>query len=95
MTIRPLYDRVLLRRKEPEQKSSGGLFLPTAAQEKSQLAEVVAVGTGRLLDDGSVCPLKVEVGMTVLLGKWGGDEVEVDGEKRLLVRESDILGVVG
>jgi chaperonin GroES len=95
MTIRPLYDRVLLRRKEPEQKSSGGLFLPTAAQEKSQLAEVVAVGTGRLLDDGSVFPLKVEVGMTVLLGKWGGDEVEVDGEKRLLVRESDILGVVG
>jgi len=95
MTIRPLYDRVLLRRKEPEEKTSGGLFLPSAAQERSQLAEVVAVGTGRLLDDGTLYPLKVEPGMTVLLGKWGGDEIEVDGEKRLLVREADILAVMG
>jgi chaperonin GroES len=95
MTIRPLHDRVLLRRKEPEVKSKGGLFLPSAAQEKSQLAEVVAVGTGRLNDDGSVTPLKVEPGMTVLLGKWGGDEVEVGGQKQLLVREADILAVMG
>ncbi len=95
MTIRPLHDRVLLRRKEPEEKSKGGLFLPSAAQEKSQLAEVVAIGSGRVNDDGSVTALKVEPGMTVLLGKWGGDEVVVDGQKLLLVRESDILAVMG
>jgi chaperonin GroES len=95
MTIRPLYDRVLVRRKEPEVKSRGGLFLPSAAQEKSQLAEVIAVGQGRLNDDGSVTALKIEPGMTVLLAKWGGDEIEVGGEKQMLVRESDILGVVG
>jgi len=94
MTIRPLHDRVLLRRKEPEEKSKGGLFLPSAAQEKSQLAEVVAIGSGRVNDDGSVTALKVEPGMTVLLGKWGGDEVVVDGQKLLLVRESDILAVM-
>jgi len=95
MTIRPLHDRVLLRRKEPEEKSKGGLFLPSAAQEKSQLAEVVAIGSGRVNEDGSVTALKVEPGMTVLLGKWGGDEVVVDGQKLLLVRESDILAVMG
>ena len=95
MTVRPLHDRVLLRRKNPEEKSRGGLFLPSAAQEKSNLAEVVAVGSGRLNDDGSVTALKVEPGMTVLLGKWGGDEVVVDGQKLLLVRESDILAVMG
>lgn len=95
MTIRPLYDRVLVRRKDPETKSRGGLFMPSAAQEKSQLAEVVAIGQGRLNDDGSISPLKIEPGMTVLLAKWGGDEVEVDGVKQLLIRESDILGVVG
>ena len=94
MAIRPLHDRVLLRRKNPEEKTRSGLFLPSAAQEKSNLAEVVAVGTGRLLEDGSVAPLKVEPGMTVLLGKWGGDEVVVDGQKLLLVREADILAVV-
>ena len=95
MSIRPLYDRVLVRRKDPETKSRGGLFLPSAAQEKSQLAEVVAVGHGKLNDDGSVTALKVEPGMTVLLSKWGGDEIEIGGEKQLLIRESDILGVVG
>jgi len=95
MTIRPLHDRVLLRRKDPEEKSKGGLFLPSASQEKSQLAVVVAVGTGRLHDDGTITPLKVEPGMTVLLGKWGGDEIEVGGQKQLIVREADILAVMG
>ena len=75
-------------------KSRGGLFLPSAAQEKSHFAEVIAVGQGRLNDDGSVSALKVEPGMTVLLAKWCGDEIEVGGEKQLLVRESDILGVL-
>jgi chaperonin GroES len=92
-TVRPLYDRVLLRRKEAEETSRGGLFIPTEAREKSHLAEVIAVGQGRLSDSGSVHPLHVEPGMTVLLGKWAGDEVELDGEKLLLVRESDILAV--
>jgi chaperonin GroES len=95
MTIRPLYDRVLVRRKDAEEQSRGGLFLPSAAQEKSQFAIVVAVGEGKLNEDGTITPLKVEPGMTVLLAKWGGDEVQVDGVKQMIVREADILGVVG
>jgi chaperonin GroES len=93
MNIRPLYDRVLLRRKEAAQITAGGLFVPEGAREKSHLAEVIAAGQGRLTDDGSVHSLHVEPGMTVLLGKWAGDEVELDGEKLLIVRESDILAV--
>ena len=93
MTIRPLYDRVLLKRKDAEDKSRGGLFLPSAAQEKSNLAVVVAVGDGRVDERGKLTPLKVEAGMTVLLGKWAGDEIEIGGEKHLIVRESDILAV--
>ena len=95
MTVRPLHDRVLVKRKDPEERSRSGLFIPTAAQEKSHLAEVVAVGTGRVRDDGGVTALKVEQGMTVLLSKWAGDEVKVDGVDHLLVRESDILAIVG
>ncbi len=93
MTVRPLYDRVLVRRKEPEAKSGGGLFIPTSAREKSHLAEVVAVGQGHLRGDGTVGAMHVEPGMTVLLGKWAGDEVEIAGEAHLLVRENDILAV--
>lgn len=94
MTVRPLYDRVLLKRKDPEEKTRSGLFIPTTAQETSNLAEVVAVGHGRLNDNGNVTPLKVEPGMTVLLNKWAGDELEIEGVKHLVVRESDILAVV-
>ncbi len=94
MTIRPLYDRVLLKRKDPEEKSRTGLFLPSSAQEKSNLAQVVAVGGGRLDDKGETHPLKVEPGMTVLLSKWSGDEIEVGGETHLIVKEKDILAVV-
>lgn len=93
MTIRPLHDRVLVKRKEAETQSSGGLFLPEAAQKKSHLAEVVAVGTGRIAKSGETLPLKVEVGMTVLLNEWTGDEVKVDGQSLLFVREQDILAV--
>lgn len=92
--LRPLYDRVILRRKEPETTTKGGLVLPTNAQEKSNLAEVIAVGTGRLTDSGETIPLKVETGMTVLVGKWQGDPVKLDGDDLLIVRESDILAVV-
>jgi chaperonin GroES len=93
MKIKPLYDRILVKRKEPEEKSRGGLFLPSTAQEKSQLAEVVAVGHGRIKKDGTLAPLRLEPGMSVFLSKWAGDEIEVDGEKHLFVREQDILGV--
>ncbi len=93
MTIRPLYDRVLVKRKDPETQSRGGLFLPESAQKKSHLTEVVAVGQGRIGKDGNVVPLKVEAGMTVLLSEWGGDEVKVDGEPHLFIKEKDILAV--
>ena len=94
MTLRPLHDRVVLKRKDSDNTTKGGLFIPTAAQEKSNLAEVVAVGTGRITDDGTVIPLKVEPGMTVLLGKWAGDLVQIEGVDHLIVREADILSVV-
>lgn len=94
MTLRPLYDRVVLKRKEAEHTTQSGLFIPTNAQEKSNLATVVSVGTGRVSDEGVVTPLKVEPGMTVLLGKWAGDLVQIDGTEYLIVRESDILSVV-
>lgn len=94
MTFRPLYDRVLVKRKEPEATTRGGLFIPSAAQETSSFAEVVAIGHGRLNKDGHVTPLKVEPGMTVLLDKWSGDEIELDGAKHLFVRERDILAVL-
>jgi len=93
-TIRPLYDRVLIKRKDAETVSSGGLIIPTQAQEKSNLALIVAVGNGSLRDDGSLVPLKVEEGMTVLIGKWSGDEIRLDGEEHLIIRETDILAVV-
>jgi chaperonin GroES len=93
MNVRPLYDRVLVKRQDPLVKTRGGLFLPEAAQTKSSFAEVVAVGQGHLGDDGKVTPLKVEVGMTVLLSEWSGDEVKLDGVDHLIVREKDILAV--
>ena len=95
MAVRPLYDRVLLKRKDPESKTKGGLFLPETAKTKSSLATVVAVGTGHLGEHGKITPLKVEPGMTVLLSDWSGDEVKIDGEDHLIVREKDILAVAG
>lgn len=95
MTLTPMYDRVLLKRKEAESRSKGGVYIPTAAQEKSHLCQVIAVGPGRLVEaTGEIVPLKIEVGMTVLLGKWAGDEVRLDEVDHLMVRETDILAVV-
>lgn len=94
MTIKPLHDRLLVKRKEPEEKTRGGLFLPSVAQEKSSFAEVVAVGPGRIDDSGNRQPLRVEPGMTVLLSKWSGDEIEIGGEKHLFIREQDVLAVL-
>lgn len=94
MTFKPLHDRILVKRKEPEEKSRGGLFLPSVAQEKSNFAEVVAVGAGRIDENGNRQPMRVEPGMTVLLSKWSGDEIEVNGEKHLFIREQDVLAVL-
>jgi chaperonin GroES len=90
-----MYDRVLIKRKDAKTQTTGGLYIPPAAQEKSNLAVIVAVGPGRLDDKtGNTTPLKVEPGMTVLIGKWSGDEVKVDDVDHLLIREADILAVV-
>lgn len=94
MNVRPLYDRVLVKRHDPVTKTKTGLFVPEAAQTKSSYAHVVAVGHGHLSKEtGTVTPLKVEPGMTVLLAEWSGDEVKIDGVDHLIVREKDILAV--
>ncbi len=94
MKFRPLYDRVVVKRVEAESKTSGGLFLPESAKEKPQTAEVVAVGDGRLLESGERRAISVKVGDRVLLGKWSGDEVKVDGEDLIILKEDEILAIV-
>jgi chaperonin GroES len=91
ISLEPLDDRVVLRRLEAESKTAGGILLPDTAKEKPQRAEVVAVGPGKILDDGKRATLDVKVGDTVLFGKYSGTEVKVDGEELLIVRESDLL----
>ena len=92
--FRPLYDRVLVKRVESEEKSSGGLFIPESAKEKPHQAEVIAVGTGRLTDKNETIELTVKVGDRVLFGKYAGDEIKLDGEDHIILRESDILAIV-
>jgi len=94
MKIKPLYDRVVVKKTEVEQKTAGGIILPDTAKEESQIGEVVAVGEGRLLENGEVRPLKVKEGDNVLYSKYAGNEVELDGEKYLIIREEDILAVI-
>jgi chaperonin GroES len=94
MKIRPLGDRILLKRIEEEQKSKGGILIPDTAREKPQEGKVVAVGKGRLLEDGKLVPLEVKKGDRVLFGKYSGSEVKLVGEEHLIVREDDILGVM-
>lgn len=95
MKIRPLHDRVVVRRKEEEQVSAGGIFLPGSAQEKPNQGEVIAVGSGRVLDNGESRPVDVKVGDTVVFGKYAGtDTIEVDGEELIVISESDIKAVV-
>ena len=95
MSIRPLHDRVLIKRVEEEQKTKGGIIIPDTAKEKPAEGKVIAVGNGKVLDDGKVQPLEVKKGDRVLFGKYSGTEVTVDGEELLMMREEDILGVVG
>ena len=94
--IRPLHDRVILRRiTDSETKTAGGLFIPDTAKEKPQEGEVVAAGTGARAEDGKVTPLDVKAGDRILFGKWSGTEVKINGEDLLIMKESDILGIVG
>jgi chaperonin GroES len=95
MTFRPLHDRVLVRRVDEDTKTAGGIIIPDSAQEKPSQGVVVAVGTGVRKDDGSVAPLDVEAKDKILFGKWSGNEVTIDGEELLIMKESDILGIIG
>ena len=94
MKFRPLQDRVLIRRLDQEAKTAGGIIIPDTAQEKPMEGEVIAVGPGARSDDGTLHPLDVKVGDRVLFGKWSGTEVKVDGEDVVIMKESDILGVI-
>ena len=94
MTFRPLHDRVLVRRVEAEAKTAGGIIIPDTAQEKPQEGEVVSAGSGARADDGAIIPLDVKAGDRILFGKWSGTEVKVGTEDLLIMKESDILGIV-
>ena len=94
MHFRPLHDRVVVRRIEAEEKTSGGIIIPDTAKEKPQEGEVVAVGPGARDDNGALAELSVKAGDRILFGKWSGTEVRIDGEDLLIMKESDILGVI-
>ncbi len=94
MKMRPLQDRVIVRRVKEEEKTKGGLYIPDTAKEKPIEAMVVAVGSGKVLEDGTVRKLDVKAGDRVLFGKYSGTEVKIDGEEHLILREDDILGVI-
>lgn len=94
MSIQPLYDNVLVQRAEPEEKTKGGLFLPSTAQEKQVYGEVRAVGPGKILKDGSIRAPQVSVGDKVLLAKWGGNEISYAGEDFLILKESELLAIL-
>ena len=94
MKIKPLHDRVLVRRLEQEEKTSGGIIIPDTAKEKPQQGEVLAVGSGARDESGKIIPLDVKVGDVVLFAKWGGTEVKIDGEDLLVMKDSDLIAIV-
>jgi chaperonin GroES len=94
MGFRPLHDRVLVRRVEAEEKTAGGIIIPDTAKEKPQEGEVIAVGSGNRDENGKVTPLDVKAGDRILFGKWSGTEVKIDGEDLIIMKESDILGII-
>ena len=94
MKFRPLHDRVVVRRIENEEKTAGGIIIPDTAQEKPSEGEVIAAGLGAKNKDGKVVPLDVKAGDRVLFGQWSGNEIKVDGEELLIMKESDILGII-
>ncbi|MES2963193.1 MAG: co-chaperone GroES [Bdellovibrionota bacterium] len=93
MQVRPLHDRILVKRMAEEDKTAGGLIIPDTAKEKPQRGEVVATGKGRILEDGKVLPLEVRVGDKVLFSKYMGTELKLDGQEFLMIKEEDVLGV--
>ena len=95
MNLRPLHDRVLVRRLEEKESMRGGIIIPDSAKEKPQQAEVVAVGNGKLLDDGQRATIDLKAGDRILFGKYSGSDVKVDGQEYLILREDEILGVLG
>ena len=94
MKIRPLYDRILVKRIEEQNKTAGGLFIPDSAKEKPQEALVVAVGNGKVIEDGSLRKLEVKAGDKILFSKYSGNEIKIDGVDHLILREDDVLGVL-
>ena len=94
MAFRPLHDRVLVRRVEAEEKTAGGIIIPDTAKEKPQEGEVISVGSGTLNDKGELRPLDVKAGDRILFGKWSGSEVKLDGEELLIMKESDVMGIL-
>ncbi len=94
MKIKPLHDRVVVRRLEEETKTAGGIIIPDSAQEKPTKGEIVAIGSGSRDDSGNTIPLAVKEGDQVLFAKWGGTEIKIDGEDLLIMKESDILGII-
>jgi chaperonin GroES len=94
MKFRPLQDRVLVRRIEQDDKTAGGIIIPDTAKEKPQEGEVIAVGSGVRGEDGKIHPLDVKAGDRILFGKWSGSEVKIDGEELIIMKESDILGII-
>ena len=94
MKIRPLQDRVIVKRLEEEEKTKGGIIIPDTAEEKPQEGKVIAVGKGKVNEDGKVIPLDVKVGDRILFGKYSGSEIKIDGEEHLIMREEDILGII-
>lgn len=94
MKFKPLHDRVLVRRMDEEEKTAGGIIIPDTAQEKPMQGEILAAGSGARNDKGEITPLDVKVGDSVLFGKWSGTEIKVDGEELLIMKESDIMGVI-
>lgn len=94
MALRPLQDRILVKRLEEKEQVQGGIIIPDTAKEKPQEAKVLAVGPGRVTDDGKVQPIEIKVGDTVVFGKYAGTEVKIDGDDLLIIREDDVLGVL-
>jgi chaperonin GroES len=95
MKIRPLHDRVIVKREDEERKSPGGIVIPDTAAEKPIRGKVVAVGKGKIKDDGTVLPLDVKAGDTILFGKYSGQDIKIDGEEYLIMREDEVLAIVG
>ena len=94
MKIRPLYDRIVVKRLEEKEQMQGGLYIPDSAKEKPQEGEVAAVGKGKRLEDGKLVPLDVQVGDRILFGKYSGSDIKIDGEEYLIMREDEVLGIL-